>query len=52
MTYALQYPMALQFPWYCSRERGRGPTAKAVRSAGNADHGASPTAGKREGFSF
>jgi hypothetical protein len=34
------------------RERGRGPAAKAVRGAGNAGHGASPTAGKRECFSF
>jgi hypothetical protein len=39
---------------YCSRERerGRGPAARAVRGAGNAGRGASPTAGHREGFSF
>jgi hypothetical protein len=37
----------------CSRlERGRGPATRAVRGAGNAGRGASPTAGKREGFSF
>jgi hypothetical protein len=36
----------------CSRARGRGPIARAVRAAGNAGSGASPTAGKREGFSF
>jgi hypothetical protein len=37
---------------YCSQvERGRGPAARAVRGAGNAGHGASPTSGKREGFS-
>jgi hypothetical protein len=35
---------------YCSRERGT--AARAVRGAGNAGRGASPTAGKREGFSF
>jgi hypothetical protein len=34
------------------RERGGGPAARAVRGAGNAGRGASPTAGKREGFSF
>jgi hypothetical protein len=34
------------------RERGRGLAARAVRDAGNASRGASPTAGKREGFSF
>jgi hypothetical protein len=33
-------------------ERGRGPAARAVRGAGNAGRRASPTAGKREGFSF
>jgi hypothetical protein len=33
-------------------ERQRGPAARAVRGAGNAGRGASPTAGKREGFSF
>jgi hypothetical protein len=32
--------------------RGRGPAARAVRGARNAGRGASPTAGKREGFSF
>jgi hypothetical protein len=37
---------------YCSRARGRDPAARAVRCAGNAGRGASPTAGKREGFSF
>jgi hypothetical protein len=37
---------------YGSRERGRGPAARAVRGAGNAGRGASSTAGKREGFSF
>jgi hypothetical protein len=37
---------------YCSRERNGGPAARAVRGAGNAGRGASPTAGKREGFSF
>jgi hypothetical protein len=43
----------LQYLMYCSRhERGRGPAARAVRDAGNAGRGASPTAGKREGFSF
>jgi hypothetical protein len=34
------------------RERDRGLAARAVRGAGNAGRGASPTAGKREGFSF
>jgi hypothetical protein len=34
------------------RERERGPAARAMRGAGNAGHRASPTAGKREGFSF
>jgi hypothetical protein len=34
------------------REIGRGPAARAVRGAGNAGRGASPTAGKREGFFF
>jgi hypothetical protein len=33
-------------------EADRGPAARAVRCAGNASRGASPTAGKREGFSF
>jgi hypothetical protein len=46
---ALQYPCG-----YCSRARegDRGLAARAVRGAGNAGRGASPTAGKREGFSF
>jgi hypothetical protein len=35
-----------------ARERGRGPAARAVRGAGNAGRGASPMAGKREGFFF
>jgi hypothetical protein len=54
----LQYPAGLQYRGrqraggYCSRERGRGPAARAVRGAGNAGRGASPTAGKREDFSF
>jgi hypothetical protein len=44
---------ALQYPRYSSqRERGRGPATRAVRGAGNAGRGASPTAGKREDFSF
>jgi hypothetical protein len=37
---------------YCSCERGGGPTARAMKGAGNAGRGAPPTAGKREGFSF
>jgi hypothetical protein len=38
---------------YCSCEReARGPVARAVRGAGNVGRRASPTAGKREGFSF
>jgi hypothetical protein len=36
------------FTW----ETGRGPAARVVRGAVNAGRGASPTAGKREGFSF
>jgi hypothetical protein len=48
----LQYPHATVPRGYCSRARGRGPAARAVRGAGNAGRGASPTAGKREGFSF
>jgi hypothetical protein len=32
--------------------RGKGPAARAMRGAGNAGRGASPTAGKRKGFSF
>jgi hypothetical protein len=43
----LQYPRG-----YCSYKSGRGPAARAVRGAGNAGRRASPTAGKREGFSF
>jgi hypothetical protein len=51
---ALQYPWCYSTRGYCSRERerGRGLAARAVRGAGNAGRGASPTAGKREGFSF
>jgi hypothetical protein len=37
---------------YCSRKRDGGPAARAMRGAGNAGRGASPTAGEREGFSF
>jgi hypothetical protein len=48
----LQYPRCYNTHRYCSRERGGGPAARAVRCAGNAGRGASPTAGKREGFSF
>jgi hypothetical protein len=44
--------VALQYRGYCSRGRGRGPAARAVRGAGNAGRGALPTASKREGFSF
>jgi hypothetical protein len=33
-------------------EADRGPTARAVRCAGNAGRGASSTVDKREGFSF
>jgi hypothetical protein len=33
-------------------ERDRGPAARAVRGTGNAGRRASPTAGKRKGFSF
>jgi hypothetical protein len=50
---------ALQYPWHYSvrdtaheLERDRGPAARAVRCAENAGRGASPTTGKREGFSF
>jgi hypothetical protein len=43
----LQYPRG-----YCSCESGRGPAARDVRGAENTGRGASPTAGKREGFSF
>jgi hypothetical protein len=45
-------PVVLQYHGYCSQLRGRGPAARAVRGAGNAGRGASPMAGKREGFSF
>jgi hypothetical protein len=48
----LQCPCRYSTRGYCSHGRGRGPAARAVRSAGNASRGASPTAGKREGFSF
>jgi hypothetical protein len=48
----LQYPRATVPRGYCSRARGGGPVARAVRGAGNAGRGASPTAGKRKGFSF
>jgi hypothetical protein len=38
---------------YCSRgQSSRGPAAMAVRGARNVGRGASPTAGKREGFFF
>jgi hypothetical protein len=46
----VQYPRRYSTRGYCSRERGRGAAARAVRGAGNAGRGASPTAGKREGF--
>jgi hypothetical protein len=42
----------LQCPRRCSQAIGRGPVARVVRGAGNADHGASPTADKGEGFFF
>jgi hypothetical protein len=48
----------LHYPWRYSTtgavhvKRGRGPVARAMRGAGNTGHGASPTASKREGFSF
>jgi hypothetical protein len=51
-TGVLQYPRCYSTRGYCSRERGRVLAARAVRGAGNAGRGASPTAGKREGFSF
>jgi hypothetical protein len=47
-TRALQYLVGTVY----ASERGRGPAARAVRSAGNAGRRASSTAGKREGFSF
>jgi hypothetical protein len=52
-VYGATVPMVLQYSaGYCSYKRGRGPPARAVRGAGNAGRGASPTAGKRESFSF
>jgi hypothetical protein len=50
---ALQYPRCYSVR-YTVHELGRdrGPAARAVRCAGNAGRGASPTAGKRESFSF
>jgi hypothetical protein len=48
----LQYPACYSTRGYCSRERDGGPAARAVRGDGNVGRGASPTAGKREGFSF
>jgi hypothetical protein len=48
----LQYPRATVPRVLFTSVRGRGPAARAVRGAGNAGRGASPTAGKREGFSF
>jgi hypothetical protein len=44
----LQYPRGTVH----TRERDGGPAARAMRGAGNAGRGASPTAGKREGISF
>jgi hypothetical protein len=41
----------LQYNVVHARET-RGPAASVVRGAGNAGHGASPTTGNREGFSF
>jgi hypothetical protein len=43
---------ALQYRAGTIYERGRGPVARPTRGAGNAGRGASPTVGKREGFSF
>jgi hypothetical protein len=52
-TAELQYARATVPRGYCSwLERGRGLAARAVRGAGNTGRGASPTAGKRESFSF
>jgi hypothetical protein len=48
----LQYPRRYSACGYGSRERGRGPAARAVRGTGNAGREASPTAGKRECFFF
>jgi hypothetical protein len=48
----LQYPRTTIQRGYCSYTSGRGPAARAMRDAGNAGRGASPTTGKREGFSF
>jgi hypothetical protein len=48
---ALQYPRRYSTAGTVYGLRGRGPAARAVRGAGNADW-ASPTADKREGFSF
>jgi len=51
---ALQYPRATVPRGYCSRDggcEGEGAAAR-VGGAGNTGRGASPTAGKREGFSF
>jgi hypothetical protein len=42
---------ALQYLWYClSRKRGRGPATRAVRSAANADRGASPRLAREKVF--
>jgi hypothetical protein len=48
----LQYPRATVPRVLFTSARGRGLAVRAVRGAGNAGRGASPTAGKREGFSF
>jgi hypothetical protein len=48
----LQYPRATVPRILFTSARGRGSAARAVRSAENAGRGASPTVGKREGFSF
>jgi hypothetical protein len=48
----LQYPRATVPRGTVYARETRGPAARAVRGAGNAGRGASPTAGKREGFSF
>jgi hypothetical protein len=39
-----KYPCAIVPRGYCSRARGRGPAARAVRGAGNAGRRASPAA--------
>jgi hypothetical protein len=50
---ALQYPRAtVPARVLFTSARGRGAAARVVRCARNAGRGASPTAGKREGFSF